>query len=167
MAILRNKPATATEAVKTLQPMVYKMAHKFARNHKSNDFDDLVQNGMVGVVEAYNRYDPTAGMAFSSYAYSWIFACMNDDRRKAYKLYNNTSAKTVDDCAESHSYRVDADDLIDFNRKLDKLSGLDRSIVRARTEGYSFREISEALGKLGRTYTLHQVRNRYLEAIAD
>lgn len=167
MAILQHKPNDVTEAVKKLQPMVYKMAHKFSRNHKSNDFDDLVQNGMLGVMEAYNRYNPAAGMAFSSYAYQWIFACMNDDRRKAYKLMNNTSAKTVDDCQESHSYSVDTDDLIDFKAKLAKLSGLDRSIVRARAEGYNFREMSEALATMGVTMTLHQVRNRYLAAMAD
>jgi RNA polymerase sigma factor (sigma-70 family) len=167
MAILNHKPNRPEDAITKLTPMVHKMAHKFSRNHKSNDFNDLVQNGFVGVMEAYNRYDPSAKCAFSSYAYQWIFACMNDDRRKAYKNMNNTSAKTLDHVAESHSYQTPMDTQIDFTNRLERLSGLDRAIVRGRAEGYNFRELAEAATNIGHPMTLHQCRKRYIAAMGE
>lgn len=165
MSIMTERPATSHEAVAKLTPMVRKLAHRYARNHRSNDFDDLVQTGYIGLLKAFEKYDPSLGMAFSSYAYSWVSALMNDDRRKTYKTMNNTSSKTVEDAAEQHSYRQDIDNIIDFNKRLERLSTLDRAIVRARAEGYNYRQMSEALTKLGNPITLHQVRNRFLAAM--
>ena len=164
MAILKDKPATADEAVRKLAPMVYKLAHKFARNHKSNDFDDLAQDGFCGIIDAYNRYDPSKGMAFSSYAYSWVFAWLNDNRRKAYVRMNNTSGASFED-HNLGTYDLPLEDLADYSNLKSKMDPTTRAIHTAREQGYTYQAIAEAMTKLGKPVTLHQVRRQHLEAI--
>jgi RNA polymerase sigma factor (sigma-70 family) len=166
MAILKDKPATCDEAVRLLAPLVYKMAHKFVRNHKSNDFDDLSQQGFMGVVDAYNRYDAGAGMAFSSYAYSWIFAHINGERRTAYKTYNSTSSAPLED-HQLGTYNLPVEDLADYNNLKAKMDPTTRAIHAAREQGFTYQAIAEAMTKLGKPCTLHQVRRQHMDAIAQ
>ena len=39
---------------------------------KTNDFDSLVQDGMIGLGEAVNRFDIKKNIKFCTYAYIWI-----------------------------------------------------------------------------------------------
>ena len=164
MAILQNKPNDINAAVHALTPMIHKLAHKFCRNHRSNDFDDLVQHGYEGFMQAWNRYDGSKGCAFSSYAYQWIFAAMNDDRRKTYKLYNNTAGLPVEE-QNLGTYEMPIEDYVDSQRISERMDSSTRAIHTARQEGYTYREISEALTKLGKPCTLHQVRRQHLAAL--
>lgn len=165
MAILQHKPNDVTEAIRKLSPMVYKMAHKFVRNHRGNDFDDVAQQGFMGVVEAYNRYKPEAGMAFSSYCYTWIWALMIENRKKAYKVYNSTSSKSLDDAMSNHSYEMPLDAKIDADRVVERMDTTTRAIHRARQEGYTYAAIADVLTKHGKPCTLHQVRRQHLQAL--
>ena len=164
MAICNSKPATAAEACQVMERTVYKMAHKYARNHRQ-DFDDLVQRGFVGVMEAYNRYDDSRNMAFSSFAYQWIFPLIKDYAKGNWKVYNATSAVDVETAMGDDVYEMDMESTVDYQHKLESMDDDTRAIVVARHEGYTFREIAEALTKLGQPCTLHQVRNRYMEAM--
>lgn len=164
MAIMQHKPNRVEDAVEKLTPMVYKLAHKFARNHKQ-DFDDLSQDGMCGLIDAYNRYDPKHGAAFSSYAYQWVWAWMNDNSRKRYKNYNATGFKPVEEYNLNETYSMPLDDKIDFDRVSERADPTTRSIIVARRAGYSYREIAAGLTKLGDPHTLHQCRNKYESAV--
>ena len=161
MAILQHKPNDINEAVRRLTPMVYKLAHKYKRNH-TQDFDDLLQQGFLGVVDAYNHFNPNAGAAFSSYAYTWIWAHIVGDRKVAYKTYNATSSKTPEDAMADHSYEMDIDTKIDTDRLIASADSTTRAIIAARRQGFSFREIADAMTSLGKPMTLHQARNKYL-----
>ncbi|MGR8930271.1 MAG: sigma-70 family RNA polymerase sigma factor, partial [Gammaproteobacteria bacterium] len=46
------------------------VAHKYKANSLS--FDDLMQEGMVGLIKAVDRFDPERGTCFSTYAIFWI-----------------------------------------------------------------------------------------------
>lgn len=164
MAILQHKPNRIEDAIEKLTPLVYKLAHKFARNHKQ-DFDDLVQEGMMGLMQAYNRFDATKGSAFSSYAYQWAMALMNDQSRKRYKTMNNTAFKPVEEYHLNETYSMPLDDKIDFDRVADKADPTTKAIIVARRHGYNYREIAEGLTKLGNPHTLHQCRNKYEAAL--
>lgn len=46
------------------------VAHKYKATSLS--FDDLIQEGMVGLIKAVDRFDPERGICFSTYAIFWI-----------------------------------------------------------------------------------------------
>lgn len=48
--------------------LVYKIARKHFSNDPANTFDDLVSEGMVGLLHAAQRYEPGRGLRFSTYA---------------------------------------------------------------------------------------------------
>jgi RNA polymerase primary sigma factor len=52
--------------------LVVTVANKYSRQVPSADFMDLVQAGNLGLVRAVEKYDPTRGYKFSTYAYWWI-----------------------------------------------------------------------------------------------
>lgn len=50
--------------------LVFNMAKKYMS--KTNDYDGLVQDGLVGLAEAASRFDITKDIKFCTYAYIWI-----------------------------------------------------------------------------------------------
>lgn len=56
--------------------------HLIARLPSTVDIDDLMQAGMVGLLEAANNFDPTRGASFETYAGIRIRGSMLDDIRK-------------------------------------------------------------------------------------
>lgn len=56
--------------------------HLIARMPASIDIDDLMQSGMVGLLEAANNFDPTLGASFETYAGIRIRGSMIDFIRK-------------------------------------------------------------------------------------
>ncbi len=56
--------------------------HLAARLPSTVDIDDLMQSGMVGLLEAANNFDPSRGASFETYAGIRIRGAMLDDIRK-------------------------------------------------------------------------------------
>lgn len=56
--------------------------HLIARLPSSVDIDDLMQSGMVGLLEAAKNFDPSRGASFETYAGIRIRGAMLDDIRK-------------------------------------------------------------------------------------
>jgi len=52
--------------------LVINLAAKFQRRTKSLEFEDLIQEGCVGLSRAVEKFDPERGYKFSTYAYWWI-----------------------------------------------------------------------------------------------
>lgn len=72
--------------------------HLIARLPSSVDIDDLMQSGMVGLLEAASNYDPTRGASFETYAGIRIRGSMLDDIRRhdwtprsVYEKYRNVA----------------------------------------------------------------------------
>lgn len=67
-----NNPSeeTVNRILKQYENLVYHIVHKFASGREN--FDDLVQVGMIGLVHAIRRFDVDRGWRFSTFAYQTI-----------------------------------------------------------------------------------------------
>lgn len=65
-------------------PLVKKLAyHMVARLPASVEVDDLVQAGLIGLMDAARNFDPDAGVQFETYATQRIRGAMLDELREA------------------------------------------------------------------------------------
>jgi RNA polymerase sigma factor for flagellar operon FliA len=65
-------------------PLVKKLAHQMkARLPPSVEVDDLIQTGMIGLLDAVNRYEEILGAQFETYAVQRIRGAMLDELRNA------------------------------------------------------------------------------------
>lgn len=74
---------TADDLIARGAPQVKRIAyHLLARLPASVQVDDLIQAGLLGLLEAARRYDPTQGANFSTFAEPRIRGAMLDEIRK-------------------------------------------------------------------------------------
>lgn len=65
-------------------PLVKRLAHQMkARLPPSVEVDDLIQAGMIGLLDATNRYEETHGAQFETYAVQRIRGAMLDELRSS------------------------------------------------------------------------------------
>ena len=71
------------ELTERLRPIVVSMAERVRAEMGSQPvIQDLVNAGMLGVLEAFERFDPSQGVYFETYC-SWrVVGAMHDDQRK-------------------------------------------------------------------------------------
>lgn len=62
------------------------MRNKYGKNFGGTYTEDVFQCGAIGLMRAAQKFDPTRGYAFSTYALGWIYQAMRRD------LYNNISS---------------------------------------------------------------------------
>jgi RNA polymerase sigma factor (sigma-70 family) len=65
----RTAGMTDAEAVASVEGLIRQYANRVAGGHL--DFDDLMQEGRLGALQAWHKFDPTRG-AFTTYAGRWI-----------------------------------------------------------------------------------------------
>lgn len=153
-------PTTAEEAIKVMTPMVKSLAYKWTRNHYQ-DYNDLVQEGMMGVMEAWGRYDTTRNNKFSTYAFFWARRRIKDAAQGNWKVFNNSAPEEWGSDATNYGeYDFEA---MHVKKELEKMSPEDRQMMIMRAEGYTFSEIQEAVG----ASHLGKVRNRIIKLTED
>lgn len=75
-------PVSEDELVEQYAPLVKRLAHHLAaRLPESVQMDDLIQAGMIGLLEAARRYRPEGGARFETYATTRIRGAMVDALR--------------------------------------------------------------------------------------
>lgn len=78
------KEATHEDLVTQYAPLVKRIAyHLMNRLPPSVQADDLIQSGMIGLLEASKNYDPTQGASFETYAGIRIRGAMLDEIRRS------------------------------------------------------------------------------------
>src|SRR5262245_11531528 len=72
--MMQALPSLAGEEAESLVTSHLRFVAHVARDYRNMGlpFEDLVNEGNVGLVEAARRFDPARGVAFSSYAVWWI-----------------------------------------------------------------------------------------------
>jgi len=78
-----NAAPTSEEVVTQYAPLVKRIAyHLMSRLPPSVQADDLIQAGMIGLLEATRNYDASQGASFETYAGIRIRGAMLDEIRK-------------------------------------------------------------------------------------
>jgi len=81
----KTKPVAVdqNELVRTYAPLVKRIAyHLMTRLPPAVQVDDLIQAGMIGLLDASRNYDPSQGASFETYAGIRIRGAMLDEIRK-------------------------------------------------------------------------------------
>ena len=77
-------PSSQDEQITRYAPLVKRIAyHMMARLPASVEVDDLIQVGLIGLMDAVGRFDGTQGAQFESYATQRIRGAMLDELREA------------------------------------------------------------------------------------
>ncbi len=85
MAISNQEPnaLTTNEMVHQHSPLVRRIAyHLIARLPANVQVDDLIQSGMIGLLEAFKNFEPSHGASFETYAGIRIRGAMLDEIRR-------------------------------------------------------------------------------------
>ncbi len=95
-------------------PLVKSIARSIKRP-QGMDIEDLVQEGCIGLIHAVDRFDPTLGYAFSTYAHPWIYRAILsaiDDHARAQGEPLDREPVASDDPATDAAILVDAGAII-------------------------------------------------------
>ena len=87
-------PYLQEELVVNYQGLVYKLAHKIVRKLKQGtEVEDLISDGMVGLVKAIEAFEPERGFKFSTYATPVVRGSILNGLRRLYWLPERTRTK--------------------------------------------------------------------------
>ena len=157
----QNGDASATEQLlRRYAGMVRALARRFFL--AGGETDDLVQEGMIGLVSAVRKYRAEEGKSFKNFAYLCVRRHILDAvkasaRRKNGPLNQSLSLSdpTLGDRAEEGSPEdliLESEEEREFRRRLTKeLSDFEFRVVTMYLEGMSYAEICEATGKNGKS----------------
>ena len=134
------------QLVQRFVPLVKRIAyHLMARLPASVQFEDLVQNGMIGLLDAIGRYEEGFGAQFETYATQRIRGAMLDGLRESDWLPRN------------------------LRRELRRIEGMITQLEQQRGRAPSESELAEALGMTLADYqkTLQEARGHQLVYFED
>lgn len=106
------------------------------RQLPGSDYDDLVSNGIIGLMDAIDRFDPSKGIRFEAYAVSRIRGAILDACRKgdwvprsvrqaakrlerAYSTVENRLGRSADDMEIANELGISVDELDKMLRDID------------------------------------------------
>jgi RNA polymerase sigma factor for flagellar operon FliA len=117
----RNRTSDATiETLKSHLGLVRYVAAKFGFIHSTElvlQEDDLVQVGMVGLLDAIEKYDPGKGVRFQTYAVTRIRGAILDELRKtdwiprSVRKRSRTARKVAQDVQDREYRSMSAEDI--------------------------------------------------------
>ena len=102
-------PTDKEQAVRQYAPLVKRIAyHLMARLPASVQVEDLIQVGLMGLLDAVDRYDGTQGAQFESYATQRIRGSMLDELRDSDWLPRHVrkNARTIEQAMHNLEHRL-------------------------------------------------------------
>lgn len=122
----------------------------------SQEWEDLAQEGMTGLLRACRRFDPSRGLQFSTFAYPHVIGAVKDAMRRAGGRHEVISLEDAlpDLMGEPLTFAdvlpapdVDADAGLDLRTALAALPERQRFVLLAMVVGgWKQREVGDALG---------------------
>lgn len=105
-------PSSSNEAVKRYMPLVRSIARRLSMKlPKHYDYNDLVSDGMVGLLLAIERFDPSRGVKFETFATYYVKGAILDNLPKLPKV-----KKTQEEVVYQNSEDVETDSANLFNK---------------------------------------------------
>ena len=107
-------PAQREAMIVANLPLVHHIARRIKRP-AGLPYEDLVQEGCIGLIKAVDRFDPNLGYTLSTYAHSWIYrACIAaiDEHAAAQGDTLPSELQADDDVETEAQVLVDADRLV-------------------------------------------------------
>ena len=87
-----NEFTPLTEAQKKLVeqnlPICKNLADRFHKRWPKFEFDDLYQDAVLGLIRAAQKFDPNLGFKFSTYAWNWCKALLNQHLLRNFSIVN-------------------------------------------------------------------------------
>ena len=125
-------------------PLIKSVASKYKK--EGVPFEDLIQEGFLGLLEAKERFDPSKKVKFSTYAFYWIRKKILEAIQRE-KIQSLGSAKLNEEILESpttdKNYEIENLDIFSINKIL---SSLEQKIFKLYfQEGKSLSQISKEL----------------------
>ena len=149
-------PQNIEEAIAEAMPSANKLVRKFTKTHYHLR-EDYMQEAMLAICKAWEKYDNTKSNKFSTFAHFWIFAHVKDRALERWDEMNNEQEFNLD-WHDKDGYTIN-DNFIDITRSVEKFSNKHQVVFERRMEGYTFDEIANQLG----LNNLQQARNMYME----
>ena len=113
--------------------------------------DDLVQEGMIGLLTAIGAFDASAGKRFKNFAYLCVTRRIYDVLRAAGRRPNaegDVDPDTVESGSSPEEFLIDDESEKEIQTKLMKaLSDFEFRVMTMYLDGMSYAEISDATGK--------------------
>jgi RNA polymerase sigma factor (sigma-70 family) len=155
----RAARAERDDSVLAHVPLVRSIAARLRRRVPQLDAEDLVSAGMIGLIEAVDRFDDGRGVAFGTFAYPRIKGAILDEARRHAASSTPTSDQTVSlddrvsDAEGAFSLvEVTADptapapapraELVELFAAIDALPARERAMLKLETTGFSVTEIA-------------------------
>lgn len=92
----RGDDAAAEELAESNYRLVVSVAKRF--RGLGVPFEDLIQEGNIGLLRAVEKFDPTRGVRFSTYATPWIYQAVTRavvNQGRSIRLPNNVARQTL------------------------------------------------------------------------
>ena len=108
------------------------------------DFDDAVQEGLIGLFRAVREYDPAVGPTFAAFAAASIRHAQQDARRAALR---KNAQQSTDTRPGPEEIAISGEQYADTMRRMQtELSELERRVLMAGLEGRTPAQTAQELG---------------------
>lgn len=162
----------ASFLLKKHQPLIEKCTHDLFL--KGAEHDDLVQEGRIGLLQAMEKYDPSYGAKFTTYASLIVRGSMIHAVEKANTLYNsllNSSLPLTEETDRKIDARnespeneyLDNENAREFYHRLNSsLSPFEKEVLQLLISGLSPTRIASLIGCSAKKIynTLYRLRNK-------
>ncbi|MFX4303034.1 sigma-70 family RNA polymerase sigma factor [Alicyclobacillus tolerans] len=155
--------------------LVYYMANRYRASFEryNCDFSEIVSIGNVGLVKAYQHFDGSKGVKWSTYAAKCIeMELLGALRSLGRKKWNYTLELDIATDEDGKKLRLldvlqseDSTWSVDWSDAIERLGKRDRWIVQMRISGYSQKEIAKRL-EMSQTQISRIIR-RFKESVVS
>jgi RNA polymerase sigma factor (sigma-70 family) len=128
------------------------------RYSKSDEYDDIVQLGIIGATHALTKFNPAKNIPFTAYAYMWASAYMSRHTKNGMKVvkhgtsgFNSVSCEPLDHHMSLPS-KADVEDEVSLKLMRDtahelisQLPPLQKNVMESRLAGMTQTEVADTL----------------------